>query len=903
MASMEPSETEIDQVIDFCGLNTIHDRNLAIQALKLNNRNPETVIGQFFSDGEEQFRSKYQKLWDDSFFGADRDGSGNNAGIAFHVESSDHNVIQGVTPPPDSHIYGAPSRPPSRSNNRSPLGMMVDWTAAHVPGIPLTPSNQHTLTGSYEGVPNSQAQEDDDIKRALRESAQEAGLPMPQQETGLTGPSEPAPVQFGPANRETYNTADWALVPTGPANKETSVDGPLASKRKRSPGAPAMLAMNSTVDQDHRLGGLLTIMHEIPIARNVLLNIGDLAATYGNNKNWWRGEEILSPEVLAEMRQETSWNHGKFNSHTAFEEEIHRLMAFLDSTERGYGSTYALVDLMEHDGIGKEKRFYEMLGQRHMETIRPIMQVAALALFHGDTLEEDATFGLLEIEHTRNEYKCIKTLYEALDHVMWSDTLGSETINKDTKVAFFKEMGEVLVLDVAGDGPKDPIEIPQEFYPEKYMVSRKDEARRIQYGWRQTKKEMARLEKEKEQLDRLAETWVTDKAKTKSDLLKRSAEQWEGYKNYLDGLGKFRALEKSGFDTTKYPDYHQAVPDRDDVAEEQYQTVEQVIEYSKKLLESIENRLKDLDAEMERVEGKQRALGRLLTVPDKPGRPEPMTCKKYLLRGVATSPHIMYVCQREEEDLIELDGEDSKPAEQWWRLAYTPYGDESATRAEKMDIEQVLKEMWNDTTKPLLVYATEEALKTPNQPLPPQLERFVKVDNKAFRQELAEEESTVEVKTTPTFDPISPSKRKHRADSVGSMDSNRASIGSDGRNGWDNTFDDQDDRMGTEMKDYGDSSNYIHSSDLLDDEPPTLPTRPQASTTSTTEPTSATLTPNTVGADYTDSALSVSEEPRSPEMQEKSRPPPFMSMSRTPSERKEPVDLIDIDMDIPNEKQ
>lgn len=85
---------------------------------------------------------------------------------------------------------------------------------------------------------------------------------------------------------------------------------------------------------------------------------------------------------------------------------------------------------------------------------------------------------------------------------------------------------------------------------------------------------------------------------------------------------------------------------------------------------------------MEQMVRKQRALGRLLTVPDKPGRPEPMTCKKYLLRGVATSPHIIYVCQREEEDLIELNGEESKPAEQWWRLAYTPYGDETATRAE-----------------------------------------------------------------------------------------------------------------------------------------------------------------------------------------------------------------------------
>ncbi|RGP68611.1 hypothetical protein FLONG3_8060 [Fusarium longipes] len=903
MASMEPSKDEVDMVIEFCCLDSVHDRDLAIQALKLNNRNTETVIHQFFSDGDGRFRSKYQKVWDDSAFSADRDGNSNNAGISFHVESSDHSVIQGVTPPPESHLYGAPSRPPSRSNNRSPLGMMVDWTAAHVPGISLTHSNEHALTGSSAGVPNSQAQEDDDVQRALLESAQEAGITMPQQEIGLTGPSEPAPAQFGPANRETYNAHDWAMVPVGPASKEMSTSDPPASKRKRVPGAPAMLAMTNTRDHDHRLGGLLTIMHEIPMARNILLNIGDLAATYGNNKDWWKGEEILSPETLAKMHQEMSWKAGEHNSVTAFEEEVHRLMAFLDSTERGYGSTSALVESMKYGGPAKEKQFYEMLGQRHMETIRPIMQVACLALFDSDILEEDATFGMLEIEHTRNEYKCIKTLYEALDHVMWSDTLGSETINQDSKVAFFKEIGEVLVLDIAGDGPKGPIEIPQEFYPERYMMSRRSEARRIQYGWRQTKQDMERLEEEKRQLDLLNESWVTDKTKTKSDLLKMSVEQWEGYKSYLEGLGKFRAFEKSEFDTNKYPDYHQAIPDYDDATENQYQTVEEVVQYSKKLLESLEKRMKDLDTEMEQVARKQRALGRLLTVPDKPGRPEPMTCKKYLLRGVVTSPHIIYVCQREEEDLIELNGEESKPSEQWWRLAFTPYGDQSATKTEKLEIEQVLEEMWNDTTKPLLVYATEEALKAPRQPLPPQLERFTKVDNKAFRQELAEEDSMAEIKQTASLDPISPSKRKHRADSVGSMDSNRASIGSDGRNGWDNPFEDQDDHIGTEMKEYEGSPNYIHSSDVYDDGLPTLPARPQALATSATEPTSATMTPNTIGADYMDSAMSVSEEPRSPEMQEKSRPPPFMSMSRTPSERKEPVSLMDMDMDMPYEKQ
>ncbi|KAI1010600.1 hypothetical protein LB503_005338 [Fusarium chuoi] len=152
-----------------------------------------------------QFRAKYKQLWDDSMFTADRDGNDNTTGISFHVESSDHNVIQGVTPPSESHAYGAPSRPPSRSNNRSPLGTMVDWTAAHVPG-----------------VPESQAQEDDDMQRAIRESAQEAGLPVSHHESGIIGTSEPSPPHFGPANRETYVAADWAIVPSDPM-KESSV--------------------------------------------------------------------------------------------------------------------------------------------------------------------------------------------------------------------------------------------------------------------------------------------------------------------------------------------------------------------------------------------------------------------------------------------------------------------------------------------------------------------------------------------------------------------------------------------------------------------------------------------------------------------------------------------------------
>jgi hypothetical protein len=101
-----------------------------------------------------------------------------------------------------------------------------------------------------------------------------------------------------------------------------------------------------------------------------------------------------------------------------------------------------------------------------------------------------------------------------------------------------------------------------------------------------------------------------------------------------------------------------------------------------------------LDAELEQITAKQRALGKLLTEPDKPSRPKPMSCKKYLLRGLVASPSVVYVCQREEADLIDLDDEEAKPRDQWWRLAYTPYGDQ-AVRTEVRNLLLIEEEEIN----------------------------------------------------------------------------------------------------------------------------------------------------------------------------------------------------------------
>lgn len=73
-----------------------------------------------------------------------------NTYLAFSIHPPDSSqVIQGVEP--SYYGAGAPSRPPSRTNNRSPLSKLVAYTADHSTGEylgillffaeePLTPS-------------------------------------------------------------------------------------------------------------------------------------------------------------------------------------------------------------------------------------------------------------------------------------------------------------------------------------------------------------------------------------------------------------------------------------------------------------------------------------------------------------------------------------------------------------------------------------------------------------------------------------------------------------------------------------------------------------------------------------------------------------------------------------------
>ncbi|KAM4056354.1 ubiquitin interaction domain-containing protein [Hirsutella rhossiliensis] len=861
MASKEPSEDQISQVIDFASLDPHDDRSLVIQALKDNSGNVESVVMQYF-DNPASFRQKFTRAWNDSMFSADRDGSDNHTGISFHIESMGPNdVIQGVTPPPEGCGPGAPSRPPSRSNNRSPLGRMVDWTAG----------------ADVSGASNTQSREDQDMQRALRESAQEAGIPLPQQESGVLDSATSVP-SFGPANRSDYDQDSWAVVPS----ESKIATAPAPETRKRAPGAPAFLVSGLSSAGEHCLGGLLTILHGIPLSRNILLGTGKPAESYGFNSEWWKGQEILPPHVLNRLQSGAiAWGE-RHGAAPSSEEEIHRLMAFLDSTERSYGAVSVLTDLIPFSSVGPEKRLFEHLVQRRGELMMPLTQVATLTHVLGDDEgEEEARFGLLEVEHVRTDYANIKTLYESLDHIMWSDVLSWSEMHEGSKMAMFKDMGDVMVIKISGDGPEDAIDIPEELYPEKYLLTRKDEARRIQKGWCETKQAIQRIAQGEQELYEWRNDW-NHQSFDKRGMILKVIGQWKTYREYLAGRGRFRGMEESGFDTDKYPDYRTAPCQMDDEEKQHHQAVEDVLQMAERALADIEEKLKALNQDLEQIRARQRFLGRLLTVPDKPGRPQPMTCKKFLLSGIATPTDIVYLRQRSEPELMEMESR-PKPHDQWWRLAYAPK-EEQPVKAEKIELERVLREIWQETKNPLLVYATDEALNTPRAPLSASLERFVRAENKAFRQELSRESNeAADGRPVGMMEVMSPSKRKHRADSADSMDSTKQAAS-------------------TEMTDLSEhqragafgSGRTAAASEESDVPGPPLPERKPVEADGATENKVAAggQSPKAAADDRDDKS------DRGPEMQERARPPSFMAVpqGKAPHEGAAPG----IDMELPD---
>ncbi|KAJ3574608.1 hypothetical protein NPX13_g4306 [Xylaria arbuscula] len=622
--------------------------------------------------------------------------------LAFNIQGADEL-------PSTSHVKNAaPTRPPSRTNNRSPLG------------------------------PTNANQEEDDLARALRESAAESGV-LPQ-EDGIID-NETSSKHFGPANRSEYEAEKWAMVPTK-ARTEANTTDPPPSNRKRDPDAPAFLRQTKL----HRLGGVLSIYNQIPLARNFLLRCGTSISTYGQDSEWWKGNPILTQIALQKKaRGEEIWGE---DVHPDFVEELHRLLAFLDSSERSYASADGLAETKAIDPTfgswmpDVEEKLFQALheasttnsnyGIEDMTTTGKIIPVIPpsqdASELGGQEDEEDNTtsFIFLDIALDSESYSRVDTMYDALDHLLWSSALSLDyTFPQNARTAVLLKPGEVLTMRFGGSGFTKPCEIPEVFYADRYMHDRKELALRFQTQMRQIRNELEKLAWAEEEHSKDAQwryfegQWENGTSYSMDDL--RLISTWSGPSVFTND-------EKS--DQEKWQYVIQVCSEKIEEANRQVTEFQQKKDELNNILNIVRKRLtcQEHEADDDRFVFRS-------TDAYRPEYWNPST--KYLLRGVATTTEVAYVCVRE-DDLFGSPEAMPAPKDQWWKVGYVAR-DASPIKCEKVTPDDVLQAAGTESKDPILVYASEAALNQKRIPLSDALRVFIKHDNRHFQQELTEE--------------------------------------------------------------------------------------------------------------------------------------------------------------------
>lgn len=306
--------------------------------------------------------------------------------------------------------------------------------------------------------------EDDEWKRAMAMSISESQT-IPGQETGILDYSKQ---NFGPATREHYEDGAWTMVPA--AQTQEILLNPEPNDRKRQPNHPAFFKIPSV---DHRLSALIKILHAIPMAREALLNRNLTLQDYGHEKEWWDGTPV---KVLRIVNMDADGR--KINDDDIIY-EVQRLMAFLDKTDRAYGSTNVLaesegVGLQDDEKVPNFLDLWQAAAARSRSPLANIFECVGTRLKPSDPeAARSEPFPYLSVKVDKEISGRGLTLYEAVDQLLWVDA-------KEDDEIYLEKVADVLLLEVRNEvenGLGLGIEIPSVWYADRYRPSHMQQAK------------------------------------------------------------------------------------------------------------------------------------------------------------------------------------------------------------------------------------------------------------------------------------------------------------------------------------------------------------------------------------------------------------------------------------------
>lgn len=307
--------------------------------------------------------------------------------------------------------------------------------------------------------------EERDLQHAV---AMSLGQDYSHQESGVVTQNQDT--RFGPATRDFYDESSWGMTVVNSSARE-EVISPDPEDRQRSANEPAFLRPSQ---EALYIGGFLTILHSIPLAREALLLRDKLIPDYGHDSRWWHGQPIKTPRIVSldnPYADDQDWDD--------ILHETQRLMAFLDSTRRAFGSTDALASLRSiygYDSDGGVEKFLEAWQEAAVRST-PANQ---LAMVFSSCAMRQATSELdspnqreFFVLNTYVESGQGQTLYDILDDAIWPDVPG-----EDLDDVWLDHVGEILTIRLETYGNEAMnVKIPPIFYPDRYMEARRDTVR------------------------------------------------------------------------------------------------------------------------------------------------------------------------------------------------------------------------------------------------------------------------------------------------------------------------------------------------------------------------------------------------------------------------------------------
>ncbi|MCJ1469641.1 hypothetical protein MMC07_008277 [Pseudocyphellaria aurata] len=712
----EPIRADIELFATLTSLPAVE----AIKWLKAHNNNVNNATNAYWDNPDSLSNQYLDRTWDENQFHSDNGQQGQSRSCedpwedleAFTVHSQD-------TLNPNVFVDSAPSRPPSRVSTRG-VGAAADFAVG----------SQRQLTVAE--------QEAKQVEQAL---ALSMGQDIPGQESGVTDASFP---YFGPAKREDHDAGQWAVATVGSHAKEILLN-PDPINRKRQSNEPAFF---KPTPQTYQLSALIKILQAIPMAREALLSRESLFPDYGYDTEWWDGTAIKVPKVV-NLTQE---GHSTDQDEVIYETQ--RLIAFLEETERAYGSTDALANMdgiRENDHGSVVVSFLEEWRKQveHATPNAPLLDVFRSVGRKDNPNEpecaEESPFLALELRIDDGIAGKGQTLYEAVDDMLWAGLSESSYEH-----VYLERLAEMLIIEATRVGEAGSglgIKIPSVWYGDRYLQASIRQVKEMRAGKAAVQHEISGIDEAKAKIAQCGIPALEPPILDATHLLKTTSAYFETSEAKIDGVDEVRELLET----------EHASPDRSRHG--------RISDELKALTERIAKKLKTFEVSKERAREKLDEFSKLYTKPsDEPNAPPQY---KYTLRGVCSSLNTMYVLEMTRpdsaDDVLSSDAKDW----QWWKIGFIGTDSKPVSRTKVREIE-VLKAAKDESRTALLVYASEKAMSYECGDLPSQLrvrfrvashfetrakkqQNFVRADNLSFAAEL-------EKSTSPK--PMTPTKRK-----------------------------------------------------------------------------------------------------------------------------------------------